>query len=169
MVFYLERHKTLCFGPILLKKEGNNFLIFDQKSGKKGKNFQIFDQKSWTNPFKKCNIFDFLNRYFFSLKWLDFYLQGQKTLWDSFAEKQKGQNFHIFIKNRRQTPLEKCKIFDVFKSLFCSLKWLDFYLQGHLTVSFRLFRWKTKRTKFPIFHQKPWTNPFGKMQTFRLF
>ena len=43
--------------------------------------------------------------------------------------------------------------------MFCSLKWLDFYLQGHKTLYFGLFCWKTKRSKFPIFHQKQWTNP----------
>ena len=50
-----------------------------------------------------------------------------------------------------------------------SLKWLDFYLQGHKTLCFGLFAEKQKRTKFPIFYQKVWTNPFGKMANFRLF
>ena len=33
-------------------------------------------------------------------------------------------------------PFGKCKIFDLFKSMFCSLKWLDFYLSGHKTLYF---------------------------------
>ena len=68
---------------------------------KKGKNFPIFDQKSWTNPLKKCKIFDFLNRYFLRFKWVDFYLQGHKTqfAWANFAEKLKRTNFPIFDQN----------------------------------------------------------------------
>ena len=31
---------------------------------KKEKSFLIFDQKSWTKPTKKCQLLDFLNRYF---------------------------------------------------------------------------------------------------------
>ena len=34
--------------------------------------------------------------------------------------------------------------------MFGSLKWLDFDLQGHRTLYFGLFCWKTKRSKFPI-------------------
>ena len=28
---------------------------------------------------------------------------------------------------------------------------------------------KNKKDKFPIFYQKPWTNPFGKMPNFQRF
>ena len=38
----------------------------------------MFDETSWTNPFKKIQDFDFFD--FLRLKWLDFYLQGHKTL-----------------------------------------------------------------------------------------
>ena len=114
-------------------------------------------------------IFYFLKSIFFSsLNWQVFYPEGHKTLclglvcWKTKPE----QNFQFLTTNHGLTPLEKCKIFDFSKSMFCSLKWLDFYLRGHKTLCFGLFCWKTNGTKCPISHQKSWTNPFGKMPIF---
>ena len=44
------------------RKKRSNFRPKIRK--KKEKSFLIFDQKSWTKPTKKCQLLDFLNRYF---------------------------------------------------------------------------------------------------------
>ena len=61
---------------------------------KKRTQFPILAKKHWLTPSEKGKIFDFLNRCFYSLKWLVSYLEGHKTL--SFRptslKKKKGQN-----------------------------------------------------------------------------
>ena len=130
--FYLERHKPLSFR-----------LFCWQKS----KNFLMFHEKSWTNPLKKVQNFDFLNRTFLRVKWLDFDLQGHKTLCSGLLcwKTKKGQNFQFFTKNHGLTPLEKCQFSTFLNRCIFSLKWLDFYLQAHKTLCFGLFCWKTKQ------------------------
>ena len=64
-------------------------------------------------PWKKCNIFDFLSRCFLGLKWLDFYKQGQKTLFSGLFcwKTKKGQKKTIFDQNHGLTSLEKRYIY----------------------------------------------------------
>ena len=107
----------------------------------KSKNFLMFHEKSWTNPFKKIQNFDFLNRTFLCVKWLDFDLQGHKTLCSGLLcwKTKKEQNFQFFTKNHGLTSLEKCQFSTFLNRCIFSLKWLDFYLQAHKTLCFGLF------------------------------
>ena len=132
---------------IVLSTSSQNTLFWSILLKKKRTKFQIFDHKPWTELFGKIPIFSpFSNRWFFSLKWLDFYLQGHKTLcFGLFAEKQKRAKFLIFYQKVWTNPFWKMTNFRLFKSMFFNLKWLDFYLQGHRTLCFRLVCWKTKR------------------------
>ena len=112
----------------------------------------MFDEKSLTNPFKKIQNFDFLKGSFLRVKWLDFYLQGPKTLCSGLLcwKTKKGQNFQFFTKNHGLTPLEKCQFSTFLNRCIFSLKWLDFYLQAHKTL-FGLFCWKTKQKQTFLF------------------
>lgn len=107
---------------------------------------------------EKRYIFDFLNRCFLSLKWLDFFLQGHKTqsVLAYFAEKQKKPKFPIFGREPWTYFFGKMQNFRVFKSMLFSLKWLVFHLQGHKTLSFG------QNIQFL-------TNPFGRIPNVRLF
>ena len=69
----------------------------------------MFHEKSWTNPLKKVQNFDFLNRTFLRVKWLDFDLQGHKTLCSGLLcwKTKKEQNFQFFTKNHGLTPFLK--------------------------------------------------------------
>ena len=140
LVFYLQGHRTLYFGLFCWKTKRSKFPIFHQK--------QWTNQKLWTNPFGKCKIFDFFKFMFCSVKWLDFYLQGHKTLcFGPFCWKTKRTKFQIFYENRGLTPLKNAKFFDFFKSMFCGLKWLDFCLQCHKTLLFWTILLKNKTDK----------------------
>ena len=113
----------------------------------------FFDHKPWTELFGKMPIFStFSNRRFFSLKWLDFYLQGHRTLCFRLVcwKTKKEQTSQVWTKNHGLTPLKKCK-FSTFKSMFSSLKWLVFDLESHKTLCFGLFCWKTKKDKISNF------------------
>ena len=81
------------------------------------------------------------------VKWLDFDLQGHKTLCSGLLcwKTKKGQNFQFFTKNHGLTPLEKCQFSTFLNRCIFSLKWLDFYLQAHKTLCFGLFCCKTKQ------------------------
>ena len=51
-----------------------------------------------------------------------------------------------------------------------SLKWLVFLSSRLQNTLFRITLLENEKgTNFPIFDQKPWTNPFGKMPNFRFF
>ena len=108
-----------------------------------------------------------------SLKWLDFHIQGQKTLFsDYFAEKLKMAkicNFWPKAWSHGLTPLEKRSIFDFLNRCFLSLKWLDFYLQGHRTLCFQLVYWKTKKEKLPKSGPKTMDLPLWKNANFLRF
>ena len=94
--------QTTLLRTILLTKK-KKLSYFSPKIRKK--------REKLSNPLKKNKIFDFLNRFFLRLKWLDFYLQGHKTHCSGlFCWKTKqGQNFQFFTKNHGLTPLEKCQ------------------------------------------------------------
>ena len=129
-----------------LSTRSQNPICFGLFCWKTKTKFPIFDQRPWTNPFGKMPIFTFLNRCILSLKWLDFFLQGHQTLClGLFSWKKKGQNFQFLTNNHVLTPLENEKFSIFFKSMFCSLRWLDFNQQGHKTLCFGLFYRKTKQ------------------------
>ena len=67
-------------------------------------------------------------------------------------------------------PLSKNANFVIFSNRgFYSLQRLFIYLQRHKTLFFA-FSWiKKSNDKDYNFWEKPWTNPFGKMQNLRLF
>ena len=92
-------------------------------------------------PLQKNTKFRLLNRSFLRVKWLDFDLQGHKTLCSGLLcwKTKKGQNFQFFTKNHGLTPLEKCQFSTFLNRCIFSLKWLDFYLQAHKTLCFGLF------------------------------
>ena len=92
------------------------------------------------------------------------YTSSENTFFGLFCWKTKNGQKHGL------TLLEKRYIFDFLNRCFLSLKWLDFFLQGHKTQSvLAYFAEKQTKTKFAIFDQKPCTNPFGKMPVFILF
>ena len=108
LVFYLQDHKRLCLAHFSWKEK---FPIFWQK--------KPWDLFLW----EKYQFRTFLNRCFSSLKWLVFYPEGQKTLfWTYFALIEKRTKFPIFDEKPWTNPLEKCKIFDFFKSMFFKFK-----------------------------------------------
>ena len=89
-----------------------------------------------------------------------------------FAEKRKKTEIPIFDKKTIDSPFWKNAKFSTFLTqCFYSLKLLVFYMYK-VTLHFVLayFSQKEKRSKFPIFDQKPLTNnPFRKIQNFQLF
>ena len=94
---------------------------------------------------------------------------SQNTLFWSILLKKRTK-FQIFDHKPWTELFGKMPTFSTFSNRrFFSLKWLDFYLQGHKTLFLGLFAEKQKRKKIPIFYQKVWTNHFGKMANFRLF
>ena len=105
------------------------------------------------------------------VKWLDFDLQGHKTLCSGLLcwKTKKGQNFQFFTKNHGLTPLEKRYIFDFLNRCFLSLKWLHFYLQGYRTLCFQLVYWKTENEKLPKSGPKIMDLPLWKNAIFLLF
>ena len=129
------------------------------------KNFQFLRKSHGLTPLRKCKIFDFLNRCFLRFKRLDFYLQGRKKLCSGLFcwKTKKGQIFQFLTKNHGLTPFKKCKIFYFSNRCFLSLKWLDFYLQGHKTQSLlTYFSEKQKRTKFQSCDQNHGLTPLEK-------
>ena len=87
---------------------------------------------------------------------------------------------HIFLKNRMRLlksfdknnglSLSKNANFVTFLNrCFYSLQRLFIYLQRHKTLLFAFSSIKKTNDKDYNFWEKPWTDPFGKMQTLRLF
>ena len=75
----------------------------------------------------------------------------------------------IFDKNHG-LPLGENANFATFSNwCFYSLQRLFMYVEGHYAILFGVFWTKRKNKKNYNFWEKAWTNPFGKMQTFRLF
>ena len=99
-----------------------------------------------------------------------FYLEGHKTLWFGlFAEKQKRTKFPIFAQKPWTDSFGNMLHFRLLKSMFFSLKYLDFDLQGQKILRFRLSCHKTKQDKLSKFDQKLETPHFRKIPKFRLF
>ena len=75
----------------------------------------------------------------------------------------------IFDKNHG-LPLGENANFATFSNwCFYSLQRLFMYVERHYAILFGIFWTKRKNKKDYNFWEKAWTNPFGKMQTFRLF
>ena len=91
--------------------------------------------------------------------------KSQNTLfWPILLKNKKGQNFQFLAENHGLTSLEKCKW------MLFSLKWLVFHLQGHKTLCFGLFFWKTKQDKISSFFTKNHgLTPLEKYQIFVFF
>ena len=85
--FVSTRSQNTEFWPILLKKN-------------KKQHFKFLTKNHGLTPLEKCKIFTFLNRCFYSLKWLVYYLESHKHfLLAYFAEKLKRTKFPIFGQN----------------------------------------------------------------------
>ena len=133
---------------------GHKTLVLEYFAEQSGTNFPIFDQKPWSNPFRKMqNFLTFLIHVFEVLHgYSSIYKLTKHFVLEYFAEK-KEQDFKFLTINHGLSSLEMCQYFSTFSNRrFFSLKWLDFYLQGHTTLCFGLFAEKQKRTKFPIFY-----------------
>ena len=148
-IYMVTKHFVLDYFAKNQKKQNSNFFI---------KNRGLTLQE-------KCQIFDFLKSTFFWFKMDSFLARtSQNTLFrtlqlkkmektfklltkqskvtrhfilDYFAEKQKGQNFQFFIKNRGLTPLEKCQIFHFLTSPIFWFKIDSFLARTSQTTLFR--------------------------------
>ena len=86
-----------------------------------------------------------------------------------FALKQKMEKGLIFWQKPRSNPFFKMQILGFFNRCFYSLN--DFHSFWNFTKHFllRYFALIQNMEKLLIFWQKPWTNPFGKMQIVDVF
>ena len=116
----------------------------------------------WVNPFGKMYIFDFLNFFFFDLKY-------QKRHFPIlYCLTKKLEKWPFQDQNHGLTTLKKCQFFDFLNFLFLYPRKI-FFVQEYHKNHFRGLYCLQKRGKLAIFAPKPWVNPFRKMSTFRHF
>ena len=86
------------------------------------KNGHFLNQNHGLTPLKKCQFFNFLNCFFYSLKRLFFGLKCRKRNFPFlYCQKNKKQNLekYPFLNQKNGlTPLEKCQFFDFLNFLF---------------------------------------------------
>ena len=149
--------RDILLAYIALKKKMEKWWFLDQNHG-------------WT-PFEKCQFFNFLNLFFYSLERrfsVVEYRTGHFPM--LYCRKKKDGKMAIFRPKPWINPFEKMSIFLTFcTSFFYSVERRFFFLEyrkGHFPM---LHCRKKKDGKMSVFGPKPWVNPFGKMSIFRLF
>ena len=131
----------------------------------------FLDQNHGLTPFEKCQFFDFLDVFFYSLERCFFVVEYRKRHFPGLycLKKICWKNGHFFSKTMG-SPLWKNVNFSSFwTSCFYSLERLFFVLEYGKKHFFGLYCLKKKVGQMAIFGPKPWINPFGKMSHFRLF
>ena len=123
-------------------------------------------QNDGLTPLEKCQFFDFLNVFFYSLERCFFVLEYRKRRFPGlYCLKKKLEKWPFLDQNRGLTPLKNCQFFDFFVLLF-----LRFYVLEYRKVHFPMLYCRQKKDgKMVVFGPKPWLNPVGKMSIFRLF
>ena len=109
----------------------------------------IFFLKPWVTPLEKCQFFDFLNLFFYSLKRCFFVLKYRKRRFPGlYCLKKKVGKMAIFRLKPWINPFEKLSIFRLFCTSFCvSLERRFFvleYRKGHFLMLYcrQKKRWK---------------------------
>ena len=131
----------------------------------------FLDQNHGLTPFEKCQFFDFLDVFFYSLERCFFVVEYRKRHFPGLycLKKICWKNGQFFSKTMG-SPLWKNVNFSSFwTSCFYSLERLFFVLEYRKRHFFGLYCLKKKVWKMAIFGPKPWINHFGKMSIFRLF
>ena len=128
-------------------------------------------QNDGLTPLEKCQFFDFLNVFFYSLERCFFVLEYRKRRFPGlYCLKKKVGKMAVFRPKPWINPFEKLSIFRFFcTSFFVSLERRFFvleYRKGHFPM---LYCRQKKDGKMVVFGPKPWVNPVGKMSIFRLF
>ena len=113
----------------------------------------------------KCKFAAFLKGCSYSQKSLQFLSLFLSLFLVAFCIKTKAGKISIFDKNHELTPLEKIQLL----GLFSIDAFIELFLELHQRVFLDAFCIRNKRWKNLNFWQKPWTNPFGKMQILELF
>ena len=131
-----------------------------------------FGQKPQTIPFKKSQIIDFFN--FLFLYPRKAFFRSRILLntfsWPRMPNKKKWKNGQFWTKTMDQPLWKNLSFFDILTFLF--LKPRKAFFRSRILLN--TFSWprmpnKKKVEKWPIFGQKRWTNPFGKVSIFSLF
>ena len=130
----------------------------------------FLDQNHGLTTLKKCQFFDFLHPFFYSLERCFFVLEYRKRHFTAlYCLKKRFQKCPILDQKHGLPPLEKCQFSDFLNLFFYSLKWCFFVLEYRKRFFPGLYCLKKKVWKMVIFGPKSLVNPFGKMSIFRLF
>ena len=135
-------------GQISIHKLTKQFVLDYFAEKKKRQNFQFLTKNHGLTLFGKMPHFRLSeSMFFFSIKWLDFDLHGQKILHFKLSfQKTRWKKLLIRTKNWRNA-----KFSTFLNDVFFSLKWLVCSPQGHKTLWLGQFFTKTKSTKFLTF------------------
>ena len=128
----------------------------------------IFGPKAWVNSFGKCQFFDCLIFFFYSLERRFFVLEYLKRYFPGlYCLKRKNWKIAIFGPKRWVNHLWKCQFFDFLIFLFYSLE-KRFLVLEYRKRHFPGLYCLEKKTfkKMAIFRPKPWVNPLEKCQFF---
>ena len=137
---------------------------------KKVEKWSFLDQNHGLICLEKCQFFDFLNLFFYSLKWCFFVLEYRKRHFLClYCLKKKLEKLPILDQSNGLTPLEKSHFFDYSKLLFFGLERRFFVLEYRKRHFLGLYWIKKKVGKMAIFGPKQWVKRFRKKSIFRLF
>ena len=119
-------------------------------------------------PLEKCQFFDFLNVFFYSLERCFFVLEYRKRRFPGlYCLKKKVGKMAVFRPKPWINHFEKLSIFRFFcTSFFVSLERRFFvleYRKGHFPM---LYCRQKKDVKMAVFGPKPWLTPLEKCQFF---
>ena len=131
----------------------------------------FFFQNHGYTPLEKCQFFDFLNLFFYSLNRCFFVVEYRKRRFPGlYCLKEKVGKMAIFTPKPWINPFEKLSIFRFFcTSFFVSLERRFSFQNIVRDILLCYIADKKKDGKMGVFGQKPWVNPLGKMSIFRLF
>ena len=132
--------------------------------------FHIFDENRRLNPVRKCKLFHSFKWHFYSLKRMFFHWSIIKQYIQAyFIGSYTWKKFQIFDQNRGLTPLGKCNLFDFLKMTFLYSRKDDLSIKHYQTIYKAYSIEKLHMKEILNFWPKSWTNPFAKVQIFRLF
>ena len=133
------------------------------------KKWSFFFQNHGLTPLERCQFFDFLNLFFYSLKRCFFVLEYRKRRFPGlYCLNKKLEKWKFLDQNHWLTFLEKCPFSAFGTSFFIAQKGVVLFQNIVKDIFLACIALK-KGGKMVIFGTKPWVNPLGKMSIFQVF
>ena len=127
----------------------------------------ILDQNHVLTPLEKCQFFNFLNLFFYSLERDFFVLEYRKGHFPMlYCGKKKMEKWPYLVQNHGLTPLAKCQFFDFLNVFFYSLERCFFIVEYRKRHFAGLYCLKKICWKNCHFYQNHGLTPLKKCQFF---